>query len=103
MKNYGQYLKAIVGVIGAGLAGLQQAFPGAHWVSVVTLALVPVLVYLVPNAPAPPAVPAPPEKLFLPGADPDVLARKVAAALENARTDTQPSPVPPAPGEPPRM
>ncbi len=61
MKNYGQYLKAIVGVIGAGLAGLQQAFPGAHWVSIVTLVLVPVLVYLVPNMPAPAAKAARPE------------------------------------------
>lgn len=58
MKNYSQYLKAIVGFLGAGLAGLQQAFPGAHWVTLVTLALTPVLVYLVPNAPKPPAAAA---------------------------------------------
>lgn len=63
MKNYTQYLKAIVGVLGAVLAGLQQAFPGAHWVSLVTLGVTPVLVYLVPNAarPAPAAASAPQE------------------------------------------
>lgn len=51
--NFNQYLKAIVGVIGAVLAGLQEAFPGAHWVSLVSIAVTPVLVYLVPNTPAP--------------------------------------------------
>lgn len=58
MTNYSQYLKAIVGVLGAVLAGLQQAFPGAHWVTLVTLGLTPVLVYLVPNAPRSAAKPA---------------------------------------------
>lgn len=49
--NYARYLKFLVGVIGSVLAGLQQAFPGAHWVTLVTLGVTPLLVYLVPNAP----------------------------------------------------
>lgn len=53
MSSLSPYLKAVVGVLGAVLAGLQEAFPGSHWVTLVTLALTPVLVYLVPNMPAP--------------------------------------------------
>ena len=55
-----KYTKAVVGVIGAVIAGLQESFPGAHWTSLVSLAVTPLLVYLVPNTvPAAAAVPAP--------------------------------------------
>jgi hypothetical protein len=66
MPPLSPYMKAIVGGLMALIAGLQQAFPGNRWVGVATLALTPVLVYLVPNVPAspPPAgrPPAPPSQ-----------------------------------------
>lgn len=64
MKSVSPYLKAIAGALMAGLAGMQQAFPGSRWVSAASLVLVPVMVYLVPNVtwpPAPRQVPAAPD------------------------------------------
>jgi hypothetical protein len=56
MNGISQYLKAIVALIGAIATGLQTAFPSDHWASTVTATLSAVLVYLVPNTPAPGAV-----------------------------------------------
>lgn len=58
--NLSPYLKAVVGVIGAVMAGIQSAYPGAHWVSLVSIAVTPLLVYLVPNVPSPAKAAVPP-------------------------------------------
>jgi hypothetical protein len=50
LSNYPQYLKWIIGVLGAIQTGLQIAFPGVRWEVAVTAGIAALLVVIAPNA-----------------------------------------------------
>lgn len=52
--NYGNYLKAIVAVIGTVATALQTAYPSSHWATTITAGITAALVFLAPNTPRPP-------------------------------------------------
>lgn len=60
IKNAGQYSKAIVAALGALTSSLSVYYGTARWFPIVTAAVTVLVIYLVPNQPAP-ARPEPPK------------------------------------------
>jgi hypothetical protein len=54
-KNYTNYSKFIVALLGAAGTALETQFPGNHWSAGVISGITAVLVWLVPNTPKPTA------------------------------------------------